>query len=834
MSQSQRPSRTNRPKRILNQAFAKAHNISFSDEQSRPRKSDFDSSDKSKKDLNSSIDSRQKIERAIIKARSTGKLQLSNMGLAAPLPDTIFDLRSGLQIDLSYENSSFNVNKWDCFSEEEISLLDLSDNDFSSEESSPDREIQLDERISVFLSLKTLRARRCQLESIPMNIIANLEFLNVLDLSGNKISHSFPLQLMPVSMRELNISNNCILSLSESNTNAILIELPNLICLDISHNSISTIPETIKLPSLQSFFFGNNPSLGSIPKNILLHSSSLSTLEGPQCKLLTTPDLSRCSNLRVVNLSDNQLREAPTIHPALMQLRLTNNSIFSIENLFSNIDVNPNFRSELSELHLRANKLELLPPQIVQSMTNLSLLDVGSNNLKDIPYVLGYLPKLRKINLHGNPQRVLRVSLAEDTERLKKSLRSKGPAPLGTDYINEDEIISASLESTVRSERSNDVAKKLVNDSIGSSHTLDLSKKQLRALPDEVFEELNTTLGTATIGSQIKTFKADHNLLKDIPSKWIDAVSMSIKTFDASFNQLHMLPSNICNTPIATMLLNRNRLTSSALTESLSLNPYHSFSTCQLCQKLIYLDLSSNLLETIPYGIFYLQSLGTLILSHNKLTSLSGKSAWKVGLFSLENLDLSSNSIKDLGQLPSILGGCCPKLSTLLLSNNELKSIPPELGLLENLHFIDLRGNPQRSIRPGIFDRSSDAVLAYLRGRMETDQLEKGKAEIVKIQNGRDSRSLIDRNRSTSNNVTTYIEDKHLERPSTMTKATNDDVLVSPLAEQLQIEKNELSRKLEDNQLSTAKKYALKKSLAIVNAKLIKEERRMKAESQQC
>jgi len=63
-------------------------------------------------------------------------------------------------------------------------------------------------------------------------------------------------------------------------------------------------------------------------------------------------------------------------------------------------------------------------------------------------------------------------------------------------------------------------------------------------------------------------------------------------------------------------------------------------------------------------------------------------------------------------------------------------------------------------------------------------------------------------------------------------KGTENNVIVSsdtsPLAEELRSKIDEFSRQLNNAHLSEAKKYALKKSLAMEKAKLIREERRLK------
>jgi hypothetical protein len=90
---------------------------------------------------------------------------------------------------------------------------------------------------------------------------------------------------------------------------------------------------------------------------------------------------------------------------------ILNNQISSIENLFgiSNGEtLTGSLSSELVEISLHGNKLNALDQRIMTKCTKLMLLDVADNDLTDLPYILGYLPDLRKVILDGNPLRSIR------------------------------------------------------------------------------------------------------------------------------------------------------------------------------------------------------------------------------------------------------------------------------------------------------------------------------------------------------------------------------------------------------------------------------------------
>ena len=80
-------------------------------------------------------------------------------------------------------------------------------------------------------------------------------------------------------------------------------------------------------------------------------------------------------------------------------------------------------------LDVRDNQLTDLPTLVCQ-MVELKTLDVTNNTLSDLPAGLGYLPKLNRLLLEGNPfRRIRRSIISSGHEALKKFLRTRGAAP---------------------------------------------------------------------------------------------------------------------------------------------------------------------------------------------------------------------------------------------------------------------------------------------------------------------------------------------------------------------------------------------------------------------
>ncbi|BGP34547.1 hypothetical protein JCM10296v2_006369 [Rhodotorula toruloides] len=137
-------------------------------------------------------------------------------------------------------------------------------------------------------------------------------------------------------------------------------------------------------------------------------------------------------------------------------------------------------------------------------------------------------------------------------------------------------------------------------------------------------------------------------------------------------------------------------------------------------------DESRPILSTIAV---LAPSLSTLSLRQNRLTSVSGISALvhpsSPGAQGLKTLDLGENKIVDLGELCEVAerveregkgGWRCEELD---LSMNEVKQLPPTLGLLPHSLIIHLQGNLFRFPKREVYDNAgARQVLPWLRERL--------------------------------------------------------------------------------------------------------------------
>lgn len=59
-----------------------------------------------------------------------------------------------------------------------------------------------------------------------------------------------------------------------------------------------------------------------------------------------------------------------------------------------------------------------------------------------------------------------------------------------------------------------------------------------------------------------------------------------------------------------------------------------------------------------------------------------------------------------------------PSLAVLDLQNNDIGTVPPELGKLTQIKNLQLEGNGFRIPRPQILVKGTEAIMAYLRDRI--------------------------------------------------------------------------------------------------------------------
>ncbi|XP_074523998.1 leucine-rich repeat-containing protein 40 [Halichoeres trimaculatus] len=517
--------------------------------------------------------------------------------------------------------------------------------------------------------------------------------LTKLLLSSNQLTElSDDIKLLP-GLTTLDLHDNQLSSLPSA-----VGELQELQQLRLSHNQLKTLPvEVCTLKSLRSLTLQQN-LLESLPEelgnlenlteldlsnnNLKCLPSSLGDLTCLQklslChnKLSCLPDsLARLRNVKLLDCSNNQLTDVPSSlseMPVLEQLYLRHNKLRLFPKLASpvlkELYVGNNQIEQLeteqlacltaiSLLELRDNKIKSLPEQITL-MNTLTRLDLTNNDVSTLPASLSLLPNLKVLLLEGNPLRGIRRDLlTKGTNELLKYLRGRiKEEPESVDEGNTAMTLPSQAKVNVHN--------------IKTLKSLTYSEKQVSEIPDEVFD--------AAADQVVTTVNFSRNQLTSVPSRLVELQS-SVSDINLGFNRL-----SCCSPEI-----------------------------CKLLQ-LVHIDFGNNQLSDLPPELKNLTKLRSITLNYNRFKSFPEV---LYQIMSLETVLLGNNQVG--GVDPSRLQKLV-HLSTLDLSNNDLLSIPPELGLCTSLRCLSLEGNPFRTPRAAIVAKGTDALLEYLRSRIPT------------------------------------------------------------------------------------------------------------------
>lgn len=221
-------------------------------------------------------------------------------------------------------------------------------------------------------------------EAIVEGAIKKAQFVENLVLSSKNLSQ-IPEETWTLNIKNLDLSKNQIQTVSP-----LIGQLGHLHSLDLSSNYITEIPfELIKCLTL----------------------SELNLCRNKLSQFFNFPNENNnhfFKHLRMINLDGNQIKTFPDLSffPNLEKLSLANNKISCIpENLY--------VAKKLGYLNLDSNQIETLPVQTLQKCIYLVSLDVGSNDIKELPPQLGNVTTLQFLNIQGNPIRAIRRGILE-------------------------------------------------------------------------------------------------------------------------------------------------------------------------------------------------------------------------------------------------------------------------------------------------------------------------------------------------------------------------------------------------------------------------------------
>ncbi|KAK6035961.1 leucine Rich repeat-containing domain protein [Cooperia oncophora] len=454
----------------------------------------------------------------------------------------------------------------------------------------------------------------------------------------------------------------------------------NLERLNLEENIFHAIPAALRSKN-GTHLANEREQIGPRLKEVLIDLS----LAYNRLKIIPTKALNGMVRLQHLDLSKNSIKQldrlAFSTHSNLVHLNLAGNHLKSRSNVFLHM-------TSLAYLDLSYNKLEKIDPKIFEKLPGLERLYLQNNKLQEYPiHAQQRMQNLRQLNLDNNLIEELPDHLLYSTQRLEH-------LSLAGNRIH----------------------------SIGDNVFHSSSSKGLKSL--------NLALGTRISSISKRAFQLMENLQvlstnNNPTSHQLTLVFAELKNLryvDLSNNNIvHILPQAFTSLPlIDTLLLHHNEI------ERIDKSAFHRVARIET------LDLSHNFLKNFTCEqLGSVQTIFNLNLAHNRIS----QTELTCILRSLVHLDLGYNVLETFKKntmdgadkmLEIILRGngilelqshafaCCPKLSTVDLSHNHLRTIHKDtfsdqvrkkLELDKNMSFSKSRGH--KSVTGGVGERKA-------------------------------------------------------------------------------------------------------------------------------
>ncbi|KAJ5503222.1 Leucine-rich repeat typical subtype [Penicillium fimorum] len=529
-----------------------------------------------------------------------------------------------------------------------------------------------DDRGLQFGGLEALDLHGNILKSLPMGL-RRLQNLRTLNLSNNSLEMSNIEIITEIkSLTDLKLANNQL----HGELTAAIGRLPNLEFLDLRGNALTTLPdELVGLSSLRTLDVSEN-KFTSLPFEVL-SKLPLKTLNAQKNRLegtLIPANVNKLEKLQSLNIANN----AVVVFSADDALELPDlHTLLISVNRITHLPCMTSWQSLLT-LSAEENKIAELPQGFVE-LKSLKKADFTGNALTHLGEKIGLMENLASLRVSNNPLRERRL-LTMDTDDIKRDLRSRcEPDPQDTD----DEG-SVATQFTLAPENPG------LDGSwqIKSGGTLDRSYAEMTDLKVEQLEMIPLL--------DIRCLYLQHNELSCFPAPAIRMLAQCLVELDLSHNPLSgadFLSSRLELPKLQSLTLNAASLTS-----------WEPLLSNLIAPSLTLLDVSHNRLKgPLPHLRQTYPELKTLVASDNQIASMD---------------------------FEAVQG-----LQVLELSNNDLDSLPPKIGLLaagrspqnwgngSALRRFEVAGNRFRVPRWQVVAKGTDAILEFLRERIPISDL---------------------------------------------------------------------------------------------------------------
>uniref|UniRef100_A0A3B3UI41 non-specific serine/threonine protein kinase n=1 Tax=Poecilia latipinna TaxID=48699 RepID=A0A3B3UI41_9TELE len=302
----------------------------------------------------------------------------------------------------------------------------------------------------------------------------------------------------------------------------------------------------------------------------------------------------------------------------------------------------------------------------------------------------------------------------------------------------DDAVVQQQLWHVHRLDLSNNVLLEFpsaICQSLKSLTRLDLQGNQLRSLPDDLLalpslSTLNVsrncigpmlTFNPAVTCLSLRQLNLSFNKITTFPYE-LGRIMGKLEELFMDGNGLTELCSALHLPEVKLLDVSKNNvenispdfLTSCPKLETLNASNNKISSLSQLPTKVTTLKLANNKFTHVPEAILNLPNLRSVDMRTNSIDVLPGPGSWVSG--NIRELMFSQNGITGL----DLSGPICrwSRLEKLHLSDNKLKEIPPQIGMLEGLNSLDVSRNTRLKSFPdemGKLGRLWDLPLDGLR-----------------------------------------------------------------------------------------------------------------------
>jgi Leucine-rich repeat (LRR) protein len=412
-------------------------------------------------------------------------------------------------------------------------------------------------------------------------------------------------------------------------------------------------------------------------------------------------------------------------------------------------------------LDVASNMIDSLPDEL-RFLYQLTTLDISNNDLNILPAWLGFMTLLTRLVVDGNPLRTMKKSLiggGGGVPALKAYLKTRAtpdeailfekevtavqaakhhiglaPPSAPTAIIHKSGEPPPQLQMAAAAAAANNLTESLTLAwSLAVREAMSTPSLKLIVSPSTFPIKLTSfSLSELSRGAQREALQRYRALVVDghaiVPEgipKDLLAVCANVSEVSLSRNSLERVPDALTYTAAAAAATALGRAASSLnlRTLRLSFNLIPTNGVPWLPSSLLTLDLSHNRLKRIPKcltlrGLPHLESLS---LSNNDIEAPAeddlgdeGSGDALLWLPKLRSLNLSGNV---LTRIPvAVLG--LKHLSDLDISKNDISSLQPHIGCILSLTHLNIEGNPQRGVRPGVVEMGTPACLGFLRSRV--------------------------------------------------------------------------------------------------------------------